>query len=252
MTGIKRILLECTGTYKTEVNTGIQRVVRNIIKESQTIGKDLEVKCLPVISRHSRLWKVDKVAGYHGQLWNNFIIYLKNVYKNFCSLLYAIFPFRPVGRFLFPAPERFGLSSIIRTVFHIAILPTTLILYFCRRKINPRKGDLLLMLDSSWAYPIWPAVKWAKAKGATVGLVVHDILPITQPHFFVPDTIERFQVWFDQAVDTADFFVTVSQTIHNEVKKYLEFRRPAVNWGDRLDSFKLGSVLSHESIGFIQ
>lgn len=48
MARIKRILLECTHTYETNLNTGIQRVVRNIVNESKQIANEIGVKCQPV------------------------------------------------------------------------------------------------------------------------------------------------------------------------------------------------------------
>jgi len=46
---IRRILLECTDTYFTDWNTGIQRVVRNVAGESTAIGQQCGIECKPIV-----------------------------------------------------------------------------------------------------------------------------------------------------------------------------------------------------------
>jgi len=101
------------------------------------------------------------------------------------------------------------------------------------------------MLDSSWTYPIWRTVRRAKNKGAIVGTVIYDIFPITHPHFCVPELVDYFRNWFDQAKDNADFFIAISQTVRDELKRYFAFNRPSDNWAGRFESFRLGSVIDN-------
>ena len=46
---VRRILLECTDTYFTDWNTGIQRVVRNVANECTAIGAEYGVECKPIV-----------------------------------------------------------------------------------------------------------------------------------------------------------------------------------------------------------
>jgi len=47
----KSIFIDCTATYYTGLNTGIQRVVRNIIARLDNIEQLYGIKCTPVILR---------------------------------------------------------------------------------------------------------------------------------------------------------------------------------------------------------
>jgi len=243
MAKIKRILLECTYTYETNLNTGIQRVVRNIVGQSKQVCKEIGVECQPVIVKLSRFWAVDKIKN-ESSLHAKIRAFLKNVYRNIRSLLCAVLPFRNIEKFLFPVPGQFGLTTIINMVFDILWLSVSLKGYF-QRRVTPQQGDLLLMLDSSWAYPIWSAIKRARDPEATVGLIVYDLISITHPQLFTPDLVERFRAWFDQAMDNVDFFIAISQTTLNEVKKRVESNRPLAKWNGRFESFQLGSVIDN-------
>lgn len=45
----KKIFLDCTHTYNSGLNTGIQRVVKNIVKNAQAVSRDLGVEIIPVV-----------------------------------------------------------------------------------------------------------------------------------------------------------------------------------------------------------
>jgi alpha-1,2-rhamnosyltransferase len=240
---IKRILLECTHTYETALNTGIQRVVRNIVNESKQIANEIGVECQPVVVKQCRFLAVEKIKD-KPSLRACIIAFLKTVYRKFRPFLCAVLPFHNIEKFLFPPAGQFGLTTIINIVLDILLFPAELTVYFHNR-IIPGKGDLLLLLDSSWIYPIWPAVRKAKDDGTIVGLIVYDIFQVTHPHLFVPAMVERFRVWFDQAIDNVDFFIAISQTTRDEVKRYVKSKRPLAKGTDRFESFQLGSVVDN-------
>jgi len=104
--------------------------------------------------------------------------------------------------------------------------------------------DLLLLLDASWGTKIWPAVRQAKQRGATVGVVIHDLIPVHYPQFFHPKLPSMFRKWLDQTVEHADFFVGVSQTTIHNVQQYVQSHGVHGKWtDDRFSSFSLGADL---------
>jgi len=238
---IKRILLECTHTYETDLNTGIQRVVRNIVRESKAVGKEFEIECLLVILRHGCFWAVDRIRN-KPSLRARIRVFLKNVYRKLRPHLRKILPFPRLESILLFQPGY--LTAMVYILLDVLTFPVLLPVYFHKRVI-PRKGDLLLMLDSSWTYPIWRTVRRAKNKGVKVGLVVHDIFQVTHPHLFTPAMVERFRVWLDQATDNADFFIANSQTTLEEVKKYVEHNHPSRKSVLQYESFQLGSIIDN-------
>jgi alpha-1,2-rhamnosyltransferase len=226
------------------LNTGIQRVVRNIIKESKQIAEELNIESSAVIVVRGHFTSVDKVRALLS-LRTLVIGFLKKVYQKFHSFLRSstflgkIVRFRPHHWLKRPA-----LIPLIYGVLDVLLLPVYLVAYFNRRVI-PKQGDLILLLDSSWVYPIWPAVKNARRNGAIVGLVVYDLIQVTHPHLFTSTIVERFQKWFDQAVENVDFFIAISKTTRDKVAKYAESKRPCAKWAGRFESFRLGSVIDN-------
>ncbi len=54
----KRVLLDVTIAATTDLNTGIQRVVRNISRESESVSKELGIECIPVVCSGGHLSRV--------------------------------------------------------------------------------------------------------------------------------------------------------------------------------------------------
>jgi alpha-1,2-rhamnosyltransferase len=242
MAEIRRVLLECTHTYESALNTGIQRVVRNILRESKTVCRELDIECQPVIIKLNRLWAVEKIERYtlHAQI----ISFLRDVYRNIHPLLCNTILSRGIEKLLRVFHIRLRLINVANAALGILLLPAMVTL-FLKGKVTPREGDLLLLIDSSWVYSIWHAVKGVKSKNVKVGLVVHDIFQVTQPHLFPPAVVERFLIWIDQAIKNVDFFIGVSQTTRDEVKGYVKSKFPSVESVVQFESFQLGAVIDN-------
>ena len=61
-----RILIECTYVFEhPEVNSGIQRVVRNVIRNLDTV--QAEVECIPVVFLRGRMFRVLALAPLSGR-----------------------------------------------------------------------------------------------------------------------------------------------------------------------------------------
>ena len=135
---------------------------------------------------------------------------------------------------------------LVSAVFSVIFFPLTLKSYF-QSKITPGQGDVLLLLDSSWMYPIWPVVIKAKNNGAAIVLVVYDIIPLTNPEFFPSAIVKRFNSWFKEAVEHVDSFICISQTVQNQVQAYLKQNYPDCKIQGRVSFFHLGCNLDNIS-----
>lgn len=91
------------------------------------------------------------------------------------------------------------------------------------------RGDVLLMLDSSWArysefYPVFDRAHLANVPVITA---VYDLLPITlPPGNFVDGGREWFEGWFRSAVQSSDGLLCISRAVANEVIAYVEKHCP--------------------------
>ncbi len=233
-----RILLECSNTWGGDVNTGVQRVVRNIVKEAPGVEKDWEA--VPVIIKFNRFLQVGKQSGASSSKVG-FLYFLKKIYYKIRPLFKRFSWLEKIEFFLVLYARR-----LVSAVFSIIFFPLTLKSYF-QSKIIPGKGDVLLLLDSSWMYPIWPAVIKAKNNGATIGLVVYDIIPLMHPEFFPSAIVKRFNSWFKEAIEHVDFFICISETVQNQAQGYLQQNYPDSRAHGRVSFFRLGCTLDNIS-----
>ena len=186
MAKIKRILLECTCTYLTGLRTGVQRVVRNVVKASQEEGRKLGIECQPVILFYGRFRALDT----------------------------------------FPDRRR----------SHREI-------YYSHPVVEPGAGDLLLLLDSPFYLPIWAAVKRAKSRGAAVGTIIYDLIPITHPRYVPQPLDQAVKGWLEGVIDNSDFVLTISRTIADEFENFIRSYRPRAGKEMIIDTFPPGSDL---------
>jgi alpha-1,2-rhamnosyltransferase len=211
MPTIKRIFLECTRTHDQDPNTGIQRVVRNFVRESRHIDRALNVACRPAVFRY----------GFFVDAGN--------------------WPPRRPG-----AANRRSASQVLLDAPHVPSgLKTRLRkrLYQRQRRITFGEGDLLLLLDTSIHLPLWPAVQRAKQQGARVGVFVHDLIPLTHAHLYPAPLVAAFKRWFVQALEYADFLLTNSRCVCEEVQSHASEAKPGRDWSECVTWVQLGAGL---------
>ena len=86
-------------------------------------------------------------------------------------------------------------------------------------------GDVLLMLDSSWARysEFHPMFSRARAAHVPVMTVVYDLLPITLPPGNIVDGgKEWFEGWLRDAVASSDALICISRSVAEELRAYLQ------------------------------
>jgi hypothetical protein len=91
---LPRILLEWTSTQATTLNTGIQRVVRNLCRHGPQVGAALDVPCLPVVCAAGRLfpgpWRPSS-ASTKGSVRGRESSLLRRLLQRLGARLYRIF-----------------------------------------------------------------------------------------------------------------------------------------------------------------
>ncbi|MGE5197642.1 MAG: glycosyltransferase family 4 protein [Deltaproteobacteria bacterium] len=235
-----KIFFECNGTWESDANTGIQRVVRNIVKEAPGLAEGFNVETVAVIVRFNRFWRVGKKSAV-ASFKTSCFYFLKKFYHKVRPFIMKTFPLESAEHLLVSCG-----GSFLPIVFDIILFPL-MFAFYLQSKIKPGKGDILLLLDSSWCYPIWPAIRKAKNDGATIGLVIHDMITIRHQDFFPPAITRRFNSWFAQAVQYADFFIGISETVQVELQKYLQQNHPNYLSHCRIGFFPLGCTLDNIS-----
>ncbi|MGZ4976596.1 MAG: glycosyltransferase [Methylobacter sp.] len=88
-----------------------------------------------------------------------------------------------------------------------------------------KAGDVMLMLDSSWAKyrEFYPMFEQARRVRVPVLTVIYDLLPIVLPSGdFVAGGREWFEGWFRDAVQASDGLICISQATAQDVCHYID------------------------------
>ncbi|WXL26071.1 glycosyltransferase family 1 protein [Ectopseudomonas mendocina] len=85
-------------------------------------------------------------------------------------------------------------------------------------------GDQLILLDSSWHEQHFATIEDLKQQGVGVVAVIYDLIPVTHPEFFDQRLHSIYNTWFDWVIHQADGFVSISRSVHDELKAVLEQR----------------------------
>ena len=193
----KRIFIDCTRTAGCASNTGIERVVRNVVNAGLRLAPGRNAVWQPVVFDGRRDFLpagvlqqpaavAEPTAPAPARLPRRIARRLKREVRSGVEVC------RRIGRssgLVGPKPVRF------------------------------RNGDVLLLLDSSWYYPYWGAVDVARNAGAVVGVGLYDMLPISQPQHFTDELVEVFLRWWETARTRASFAVCISQSTWDEARR---------------------------------
>jgi glycosyltransferase involved in cell wall biosynthesis len=253
-----RLLVECTHVFKHPmVNSGIQRVVRNVIKQLPASAKGVE--CIPVVVLNGYLYRVLHLAPLNSPFLNK----LENFGERLERLAHRFWQWHQrrdakctskLARRLLYVGYRltsfsaFGISlRLIRRVNRTQLLKRCL-------PLQHQPGDQLLLLDSSWHSDFFAQVERFKSDGVGVIAVIYDLIPLTHPHFYESRLVGVFGEWFEWITRTADGYMAISATVRDQLREELKFRigaeKTAKCW---FDFFHLGSELDlHDTEGTIE
>ncbi|QXI06282.1 glycosyltransferase family 4 protein [Pseudomonas tensinigenes] len=246
-----RLLVECTYVFEhPSANSGIQRVVRNVIQ--QLPAADETVECIPVVMINGGLYEVKSLAP------------LKSTKLDLMGLRVKLEQWANAFWLRHRAVERrwpFNRSHFTRRVLYVGCrltafaclsLPMRLLERVLKGQHIPercvplahRAGDQLVLLDSSWHANFFPLAEQLKREGVGIISVIYDLIPLTHPQFCDAGLVKVFNDWFDWIARTADGYVAISTTIRDQVREEMLRRIGAQQVGQRwFDYFHLGSEL---------
>lgn len=250
---MSRLLIECTYVFEhPQDNSGIQRVVRNIINH---LGdKSRSTECVPVAILDGQLHRVNRLMprkpSSHAR-WmskvNRVRVRLETLQHRFWRLHARIEQENP---FVASHNARRGLYVLARLLALSFQLPLALLSPLRRLEtrdhradpIEVQDDDVLVLLDSSWHSNFFQTTEDLKARGVKVISVIYDLIPLTHPQFCDEGLVRVFDAWFDWISSTADAFICISATIADEVRRELRRR-------GRRDPEGLGPWVGHFHLG---
>lgn len=245
---MSRLLFECSNVFRSPgVNSGIQRVVRNIIRN---LPSQSDAECVPVIFANNRLYRVRQLLPGPEQKklparvyrWldraNHAFWALHSRYESRLSICR-----RHNGRRFF-----FIIWRLLGLPLSISMRLLSLLGYNdLRQRAEPFDcipGDQLILLDSSWQEQHFATVERLKQQGVGIIAVLYDLIPVTRPEFFDQRLHAIYNTWFDWVIHQADGFMSISRSVRDELKAVLQARLGEADAERRWHGyFHLGSEL---------
>ena len=210
-----RLLFDCTNVFwNPGVNSGIQRVVRNIVANlpQETLGYE----CVPVVLADTRLYRVLRLipkpreVGRLNRLYSR-LDRLSAILWNCFENPHGVFR---VAAWLVCRLARLPVAALLRLLRIAGFSPLS-------QRASPfvaEPDDHLVLLDSTWHERYFDQIESLKAKGLTVTAVIYDIIPLTHPEYFQTRLCDIYTKWFNWVVEHADGFACISRAVRDEVR----------------------------------
>ena len=253
------LFIECTHTYRSDLNTGIQRVVRNVLRNAADSAARYGYAVEPVVLENNQLVLADlgqvladKSRGAPVDASGRVRGFAQSTWRLLLRVLAFLLPFAPVQRFLLASPDRFGLAWFV-------LLPAQALRLIPRPKRTAEHygpiclddharcdGSVLVLLDSSWTIPIWSSVERFKRRGGKVVGIIYDLIPITHPHTSMPNLTVAFRKWLQEHVRYTEAFIGILRSTADQVAQFvsaLSDKGEACRYRPAIDHFHLGSEL---------
>jgi len=213
----QRLFLEGAYTYRCDVKTGIQRVVRNVLRCAPAVAPRLGYEVVPVLFENGHLVQAEPFEV--------------RTQKRHCARNWLGSRSHQRAQDL---PQPMGSGGSPRYDAGIRL-----------DQYETHEGNILILLDASWHFPIWQAVRRFKQKGGRVAGVVYDLIPVSHPQTFDSQLAGRFKDWLNQYLAVTNLTVGISRATARAVENYVADQERAGTLICRapVSHFKLGSDL---------
>jgi len=115
--------------------------------------------------------------------------------------------------------------------------------------VQPGPGDVFLLFDAGWNYPVWHAARHVRARGAAVVPLVHDLMPLQAPQFCVPWVRSAFGEWLRQICGTSDAMLCNSLATEQELRRHAKREGWAL---PPVGHFRLGCDPARQPVGDVR
>lgn len=217
-----RLLLDVTETFESQLNTGIQRVVRRVCRElyelQEEMGFDLEFIVSSRSDRAKGLYlkpedmvpNISENPTSQVSVWgSSTYVFLAGIWKRLESL--------GMSRAL-QAGVIQGLAEKIISRIHVAQLKKIPNINY----VTFTRDDVLLVLDAFWGNDKGLLLaKDAKASGAKVVTLINDVFPLSHPELCDANNVIKFERLVGEALELADYALYPSLVTLKEIELHL-------------------------------
>lgn len=206
-----RLFMDVSYTRTQNVNVGITRTVRRLEEELRRVYSAQGGKFATVSFHTDGFRELDPgalsspvsqgPAGANDKSAARLFRWITGKFFRKVVLAALVLPW-PLLRFVWSITSRWTFNFLSRAEPAVAFGP----------------GDVLLFCDASWNYPVWVAARKARAKGAKVVLMMHDVIPLRHPQFVFPLVPLIFRLWLDRMLPVADCVICNSGATEQDLR----------------------------------
>ncbi len=231
------LYIDCTSTYITGLNTGIQRVVRNIVNRAKDFEEKYNYIGCPVVIIDGQFFKFEfSVEAQYGKgktaLPNQIKSSLERLKHQFSQIFFVgpilKFFFESVvfaGRLIYKVMKRFRLKKLKKTHTPVS-------------KFD--ENSCVVFLDAFWDKNSVSGFQKAKDEAGSVISVMYDIIPITHPQFLEVAMTGLFTTALKKVSYFSDGFMSISNSVKRNLIDYF-YSEKLHRDEHRYDYFHLGS-----------
>ncbi|MEP9377072.1 glycosyltransferase family 1 protein [Aquabacter sp. CN5-332] len=229
--GVRRIIVDCTFIAPHPAPTGIPRVVEKYVVHGAAVAARAGVELIPAEFAQDGFHRRAAVeintparsaprSNPLFRVWLEAVRYGSRVILQGANLVAALFPLRPVKKTMLAVAQ--WAADLVPNIRHRAT---------ARRKVGERielgEGDILFC-PGYWHDMEMEAYEAARAGGAEVVFLVHDILPVTMPTFYQYPWRQDFAQRLSRSFSTVSHYYCISQQTLSQVRAYGEWQGHAV------------------------
>jgi glycosyltransferase involved in cell wall biosynthesis len=231
------LYIDCTSTYITGLNTGIQRVVRNIVSRARMFEQKYNYTSCPVVIIDGEFYKFEfnseATSGKGKTAVPNQVKSWLEKWKNqasniplvgyFLKLFFIALVF--AGRIVYKVLKRFRLKKLKKT--HDKVLRFD-------------QNSAVVFLDAFWDKNSVSGFKKAKDEAGSMISVMYDIIPVTHPQFLETVMTDLFISALKRVSLYSDGFLSISNSVRKSLITY--FQEENLHRAEHVhDYFHLGS-----------
>lgn len=233
---MNKIYLDCTHTYNSGQNTGIQRVVKNIVQNRFEVSKLFGIEIVPVVFYNKEYKKFDRFPDIRAT--SSIKKYkVKNILKKVLSFFRKFFSkVKVIDDFLHNPKFILKLNSYYERVFVSYNVED--------EKVEFSQNDILLFLDATWLnseYKFYESLK--NRYGIKIVATIYDLIPINQSQFCSVDLTLTLKDWFEKSINLVDAYIGISKFVQKECYEYIKNSLNSDVLESKFDYFYLGANL---------
>lgn len=239
----KTVYIDCTLTFYSGVNTGIQRVVRNIIKRLPQIEKEQNIVCKPVIAVRGKLYVINPERVLESRpITASIGARVKFTFDNIkkFSLLKTkkISAIHFMCSFILDKIEwllknTFGLIKLIRVLKCVHSDGNI--------QVKATSEDIILLADAFWIYNIQKILSFGNHGAGKVASIIYDLIPIHFSQYVEDSDGKHYLNALPKLIKLSDEFYGISKTVADEMQNYILKYYPELSPEKKVDYFYLGA-----------